>query len=201
MIAFSALVARPVRAQEAPAPALAAQRPPELDHRHQVALALMPGLGYRIVVPYAENKTCFDDTRVDSKRVCAGGVPFFMDLQLAVGVSHRLDLMVDLRFGIAKENNAPNVGRQFALAPGIRYWLDPDVQLKFFTTLQVVYDSTKQSQIDISDTDYGIRNANGLMYDPIRNVGFYVQFGETIGFKRWFRIEVDAGAGVQVRFP
>jgi hypothetical protein len=32
-------------------------------------------------------------------------------------------------------------------------------------------------------------------------VGFYFQFGETIGFRRWFRIELDVGLGVQVRFP
>ena len=46
-----------------------------------------------------------------------------------------------------------------------------------------------------------MRNANGLMYDPIRNVGFYVQFGETIGFARWFRIDLDVGLGAQIRFP
>ena len=46
-----------------------------------------------------------------------------------------------------------------------------------------------------------MRNANGLMYDPIRNAGFYVQFGETIGFARWFRIDLDVGLGAQIRFP
>ena len=53
----------------------------------------------------------------------------------------------------------------------------------------------------VADNDFGMRNSNGLMYDAIRNVGFYFQFGETIGFARWFRIELDAGLGVQVRFP
>jgi hypothetical protein len=46
-----------------------------------------------------------------------------------------------------------------------------------------------------------MRNANGLMWDPIRNVGFFVQFGETIGLMRWFRIDLDVGLGAQIRFP
>ena len=53
----------------------------------------------------------------------------------------------------------------------------------------------------VSNSDYGVRNANGLMYDPIRNVGFYFQFGETIGLARWFRIDLDVGLGAQIRFP
>jgi hypothetical protein len=39
------------------------------------------------------------------------------------------------------------------------------------------------------------------MYDPIRNVGFFVQFGETMAFRRWFRIDLDVGLGAQIRFP
>ena len=112
-----------------------------------------------------------------------------------------------VRLGIAHDE-APGVGRQFALAPGVRVWLDSDTRLKFFTTLQFVFDHTEQGQFNdmtlkdtVADNDYGVRNSNGLMYDAIRNVGFYLQFGETIGFARWFRIELDLGLGVQVRFP
>ena len=89
----------------------------------------------------------------------------------------------------------------------MRVWLDSDTRLKFFTTLQVVFDHTEQGQFNetlkdtVADNDFGVRNSNGLMYDAIRNVGFYFQFGETIGFARWFRIELDLGLGVQVRFP
>jgi hypothetical protein len=67
--------------------------------------------------------------------------------------------------------------------------------------LQLVYDHTAQSQDAVEDTDYGLRNANGLMYDPNRNIGLYVQLGETFGFRRWFRMEVDVGVGVQIRLP
>jgi hypothetical protein len=189
----------PSPAAPAPPPPARAERPPRLDHEHQFGLAVMPGIGYKVIVPYQEGKTCGDSSGDDSKRVCTNTVPFFIDLQAAFGVSTRIDLLLDLRFGVGKDRVTST--RQFAAAPGIRIWLDPDLPFKFYTTLQVLFDSTEQKQRGISDTDWGIRNSNGFMYDPIRNVGFYFQFGDSIGFKRWFRIELDAGLGVQVRFP
>jgi hypothetical protein len=175
------------------------ERPPRLDHEHQTGLAVMPGIGYKVIVPYEENIVCGDSSGDDSKRVCTNGVPLFLDLQLAFGISTRIDLIADIRLGLAKDRVTQS--RQFALMPGIRIWLDPDLPFKFYTTLQAMYDSTNQRHPRVSDADFGIRNSNGFMYDPIRNVGFYFQFGDTIGFKRWFRIELDVGLGVQVRFP
>jgi hypothetical protein len=183
------------------APNLALAAPPDesLEHYHQTGLGLMPGLGYRVIAPYKENQTCGDSSGVASKRVCTSGVPAFLDLQLSFGVSQRLDLLVDLRFGLAHDP-ATVSSHQFALAPGLRVWLDHDAPLKFYTTVQLLYDSTDYSE-KVATNDFGLRNSNGLMYDAIRNVGFYVQFGESFGFRRWFRIELDAGVGVQVRFP
>jgi hypothetical protein len=176
----------------------AARAPGPLDHRHQTGLSLMPGLGYRVIVPYNEGEPCGDSSGDASKRVCTSAVPFFLDLQVSFGVSRRIDLVTDLRFGIGKDPASKT--RQFALAPGFRVWLDQDVQLKFYTTVQFLYDSTDYHGV-LPRHDFGIRNSNGLMYDVIRNVGFFVQFGESFGFRRWFRIELDAGLGVQVRFP
>ena len=53
----------------------------------------------------------------------------------------------------------------------------------------------------MKDYDFGVRNANGVMLEVMRNLGFYLQFGETVGFVRWLRFEVDGGIGVQARFP
>lgn len=169
-----------------------------LPHTHQLGLALMPGTGYRVIVPYEENVVCGDGDQ-DSRRVCAQRSPFFLELQLSYGVSGRLDLITDFRFGIEGE---PITGHhQLAVAPGFRFWIDNDRQVKFYTTVQGVFDSTKQNDPRVSSTDFGLRNANGLMYDVIENVGLFAQFGETIGVKRWFRIDVDVGVGVQVRYP
>jgi len=53
----------------------------------------------------------------------------------------------------------------------------------------------------VRSNDFGVRNANGFMFEVMRNLGFYVQFGETIGFARWLRFEIDGGVGVQARMP
>jgi hypothetical protein len=177
--------------------------PAEPNHYLQTGLSVMPGTGYRLIVPYKEGQFCGDSSRTGNKRVCAHSVPFFLDFQLSFGVARRADLIADLRFGLQSDSAANKGSHQFAAAPGLRFWLDQDVVLKFYTTLQFVFDYADftGNATGISNSDYGVRNANGLMYDPIRNVGFYVQFGETIGLARWFRIDLDVGLGAQIRFP
>ena len=177
------------------------QRPPALDHENQFAFSLMPGVGYRVIARYDEEPSCLDSSPDDGKWVCTNDVPLFLDFQLAYGISSRFDLLTDLRLGLARDDALPGVGRQFAVAPGLRVWLDRDVRLKFFTTVQALVDTTKQGQDGVPNTDFGLRNSNGLMYDAVRNLGIYVQFGESIGFVRWFRIELDVGLGLQVRLP
>ncbi|HEY5284144.1 MAG TPA: hypothetical protein VIM14_15230 [Polyangia bacterium] len=175
--------------------------PAQSSHKFQTGLSIMPGSGYRLIVPYKEAQFCADSSGQGTKRVCAHSVPIFLDFQLAFGVAARADAIVDVRFGL-QSDPATGGNHQFALAPGLRFWLDQEVALKFYTTLQFVYDYTDFSNNPgVRSSDYGVRNANGLMYDPIRNVGFFVQFAETIGFARWFRIDLDIGLGAQIRFP
>lgn len=169
---------------------------PTYHHKGQLGLSLLVGSGYRMVVPYEENIDCGDEENAD-KRVCTARSPTFVDLEASYGLSTRLDLVVATRLGIEKDFTST---RQFALMPGLRIWLDQDEALKFYTLVQGVYDSTDQRGT-VSRTDVGARVGLGFMYDPIRNIGFFAQVGATFGFKRWFRIEADLGAGVQVRFP
>jgi hypothetical protein len=174
--------------------------PAESNHKFQTGLSIMPGSGYRLIVRYKEDQNCGDSSGIQNKPVCAHSVPVFLDFQLSFGVAARADLIADIRFGLQSDPTIAG-GHQFALAPGLRFWLDQDVTLKFYTTLQFVFDYMNYMNAGPSNSDYGVRNANGLMYDPIRNVGFFVQFGETIGFARWFRIDLDIGLGAQIRFP
>jgi hypothetical protein len=174
--------------------------PAQANHKFQTGLSIMPGSGYRLVVPYKEQMFCGDASGVGNKRVCAHRLATFLDFQLAFGVAGRADLILDLRFGV-ESDPAIRGSKQFTLAPGVRFWLDQDIALKFYTTLQFVYDYIDFKNTGPRNSDVGMRNANGLMWDPIRNVGFFVQFGETIGFMRWFRIDLDIGLGAQIRFP
>jgi len=169
---------------------------PSYHHKNQFGLSLMPGSGYRMIVPYEEGTDC-GDAEFAGKRVCTTRSPTFIDLEASYGITTRLDLLVATRLGVEKDFTRT---RQFAVMPGLRIWLDQDEALKFFTLLQAVFDSTDQAG-QVSKSDYGARIGLGFMYDPIRNIGFFAQMGSTFGFKRWFRIEADLGAGVQVRFP
>ena len=174
-------------------------RPAEANHYGQFGLSIMPGSGYRVIVPYTDGIHCGDSSGNINRRACAHILPFFLDIQPSFGLHRRLDLIVDLRFAL-QHDPATNNSHQFALAPGVRYWLDQDVALKFYATGQFVYDYTNYGGV-VKNSDWGLRNADGLMYDAIKNVGFFVQVGWTMGFSRWFRLEFDAGLGVQLRFP
>jgi len=168
--------------------------PPSLFHKDQFGVSLMPGSGYRIIAPYKDGVPCGQGTN----RVCTGWLPFFVDVQPSFGFARHWDVIVDLRFGVAADFNGSH---QFAVAPGIRYWVDADLPTKFFATFQGVYDLNPQHVPGVKDYDFGVRNANGFMLEVMRNLGFYLQLGETVGFVRWLRFEVDGGIGVQARFP
>ena len=190
-------------AQAAEPPADQAESPPVwrpavINHFQQGGISLMPGTGYRVVVPYKDNLSCGDSGPNGYKRVCSHILPFFLDLQLSYGFHPRVDLIVDLRFALQKDP-APGAGHEFALAPGVRYWMDQGVAVKFYATGQLVYDYT--NFLYVSKSDFAIRNAEGLMYDAIKNLGFFFQVGWTMGFARWYRMEFDTGLGVQIRFP
>ena len=169
-------------------------RAPSLLHKNQFGIAVMPGIGFRVIAPYKEMVSCGEQ----AKRVCTGLLPFFLDVQPSFGFAEHWDVIVDLRFGIMTDFTQ---SRELAVAPGVRYWVDNDLETKFYATIQGVFDATAQHNTAVRGTDLGVRNANGFMFDVMRNLGIYLQFGETIGFVRWLRVEIDAGVGVQVRIP
>jgi hypothetical protein len=166
---------------------------PSLTHAYQLGLSVLPGTGYRVIAPYAEGVYCGQQ----AKRVCTGLLPFFLDTQASFGFAQHWDVLVDLRFGIVSDFTHSH---EFAVAPGVRYWVDPDLSVKFYATIQGVFDATTQST-NVRSNDFGVRNANGFMFEVMRNLGFFVQFGETIGLARWMRFEIDGGVGVQARMP
>src|SRR4051794_16871293 len=169
-------------------------RQASLLHKYQLGISVMPGIGFRGIFPYKENIPCGQQ----GKRVCTGLLPFFLDAQASFGVAQHWDLLVDMRFGIATDFTTSH---QFAVAPGFRYWVDPELPVKFYATMQGVFDATAQHYSMVNNKDFGIRNANGMMFEVMPNFGFFVQFGETVGFVRWMRFEIDGGAGVQARIP
>jgi len=168
--------------------------PPSLSHRSQFGLAVLPGSGFRVLIPYGENVYCGQP----NERVCSGRLPFFLDVQPSYGLGPHLDVLVDLRFGLEADFARTH---QFAIVPGFRYWTDAEARLKFFATLQLAYDTTEQHNRALTGYDLAFHNSNGLMWEVMPDLGFYAQLGDTVGFVRWLRFEIDLGVGVQARFP
>src|SRR5262249_32662891 len=153
--------------EEAASPEVAAKefpplQRPSLVHDTQFGVALLPGTGYRVIFPYKDNVDCGQQ----NKRACTGRLPFFLDGQLSFGFARRWDVILDMRFGIEQDFTQT---RQFAVAPGFRYWVDPELHAKFFATIQVAFDTTDQQNSTIANNDFAVRNENGVMYDIMRN--------------------------------
>ena len=197
-------VTSPSTSTSTPSAAEAGAAPPpvhrmvaSLSHDLQFGLGLLIGDGYRGIYPYKKNIYCGNAGAKDST-VCTNRAPTFVDLDLSFGISESWDVLTVVRFGIEKDFNTE---RQLMFMPGFRYWLDPQSHVKFFVTVQLGYDVSKQNNPLVKNTDIGFRNSNGLMFEVMRNFGVYAQFGETIGFVRWLSFLVDGGVGLQARLP
>jgi hypothetical protein len=168
---------------------------PPLNHDMQFGIAVFSGSGYRGIFPYQENIYCGQL----GKRVCATRVPVYLDVQPSFGFAQHWDVLVDLRFGL--EQDVVSETHDLSVAAGFRYWVDPDLPAKFYATLQGSLDATAEHVDALKKTDVAFRNANGFMFEVMRNLGFFAQFGETIGFVRWLELEIDLSLGVQARLP
>jgi hypothetical protein len=196
-LAVSVVNASAARAADEPADNMKAFPPraaPTMSHKLQFGLAVLPGTGYRGIMPYSDTVKCGQP----DKRVCTQRLPFFLDVQPSFAFANHWDVLVDLRFGLEQDFTK---SREVAFAPGVRYWVDPEEHAKFFATVQAAYDTSPQVDPMVKKSDLALRNSNGFQYDFMRNFGAYLQFGETIGFVRWLRFEIDAGIGVQARLP
>jgi hypothetical protein len=184
-----------------PAPAAPASqpaaKPPGYSHRHQGGVGVIFGTGYRGLVRYQGSQGTCEDVVGSDKTFCHSRVPAFMDIQGSFGVTRGLAAIVDFRLGLEQDFTH---SRPLALAPGIKYHIDAEDRLKFFITLQLAIDFTGQLP-DVPRTDFGVRNAIGLQFDVHRVFGFWLQLGDTLAFRRYFRFELDAALGIEARFP
>ena len=182
------------------------------DHRGQFGLHVQLGTGYRVLFPYEEMPRVYcgqSEDDGDPRKVCTGRSPFFVELGLSYGITSGLEVIADMRFGLETDFRRPTGGdapRALVLAPGIKVYIDDEGSTKFFSTLQAAFDFTSFDSAfagtsDTSGTDIGVRNVNGVLIDLHRAFGVYFHFGETIGFARWLRFEMDAGLGIQGRYP
>jgi hypothetical protein len=202
-----------------PAPPPRDARPPEAggpsgalaySHKGQVSVSARFGVGMRAIVAYDENDYCGDtdsSTATGNAPVCTGRAPLSLDLEVGYGIAHRAEAFLELRVGIEGDFGSSSVlaegPRMFHISPGVRFFFNDSKTVKLFTTAQAVFDfSGYQDSAGMSrGADLGVRNLNGLWFDLDRAYGIYAYFGETATFSRWLRVELEAGIGLQGRYP
>ncbi len=174
-------------------------------HGGQFKIYSQLGDSYRIIFPYNDDDYCGD---ADSS-TCRAVTPPWLEIGVGYGITNSFELLCDVRLGLGADF-APATGTgasvdgpsALVISPGMRFFIDDTGSLKFFTTFQLAIDRTDYSRSGASArTDFGIRNVNGLLVDFHRTLGLYVHIGDTFGFVRWFRFEIDAGIGLMVRLP
>jgi len=175
----------------------------QYSHHGQFGVHAQGGLGFRFIAPYKDDLYCgqlLDDGT--PKRVCSERSPISLSLGASYGVSKSLELLMEVRFGLEQDFGIAPMSdgpKQLQFAPGLKIYIRDAGLTKFFSSLQLLIDTTEYDQVD--GADIGLRNVNGLQFDFHRTVGVYFFFGEAVGFKRWFEFELDAGVGMQIRVP
>ncbi len=180
-----------------------------LSHHKQFEVSLRLVEGLRAIAPYGSDAYCGDTDATRANQfaaVCTGRTPFSIDLELGYGVAPKIDAFLELRLGLESDfGSSPSDvegTRQFHISPGARFFFADAGSSKLFTTAQIVLDTSGYRNVAGGDlsADFGVRNMNGLWFDLDKAYGFYIFVGETATFARWFRLELEAGIGVQGRY-
>ena len=178
-------------------------------HRGQVGLALSFATGYRFIKTWDSDRFCGDRASASdgggNAAYCFDRTPFVVDLSLSYGVTKGIELMLDLRLGVERDFGSTSVGdgpRPRHVAPGVKFWLTRGV-VNYFSTAQLAIDTTGYTDGGGDDlgADVRLRNANGLQVDFHDAYGVYAYFGEQVAFRRWLEVGLEAGAGIQGRYP
>lgn len=179
---------------------------PSLSHKHQIGVEIGFGWGYRLIKPYGDI-WCGERDGNDNATFCTSAVPAFMEIGLSFGVSKSVDLVVDFKYGLQRDDVSDR--RPMILMPGVRFWMNPESAFKWALGLQLVMDFTKQDgkfQQDYNKPkkdsfDFGGRFYAQMQYDFLKYLGLYIKGSGMVGAVRWVRMEMELQGGVQARFP
>lgn len=177
-----------------------------LSHNRQVGVEIGFGWGYRLIKPYGDI-WCGERDDNDNAAFCTSAVPAFMELGLSFGVSKSVDVLVDFKYGLQRDDVSER--RPLMLMPGVRFWMNPESAFKWALGLQFVMDFTKQdgesqqrfNKPKKDSFDVGARFYAQMQYDFFRYFGIYIKASGMVGAVRWLRMELEMQGGVQARFP
>jgi hypothetical protein len=183
--------------------------PPTTFHKGQLGLSARFGLGVRGIATY-NSDYCgqLDATaRNGNAPVCSAASPLAFELEVAYGVAQHVELLTELRVGIAKDfgsvAGASDGPRALFVAPGARFFFSEAQHLKLFIQPELVIDLAgyKDAMGKNRGDDYGVRGLEGVWLDFHRTYGIYAFLGETAEFARWLSGEMQVGIGIQGRYP
>ncbi len=166
----------------------------------RLGVSLHLASGTRAIFPY-DGEYCGS-----SGAYCLGRSPLRVDLGVSFRVSPSVDVLatgqlgIETDFGASSGDSGP---RLLALAPGILGRLSETDVVDFVSTAQIVLDASSYDQVD--GLDFGLRNENRVVLrlgeiGPDITASGYVFFAETLGLRRWLRLEAEAGAGAVAHF-
>ena len=192
-------------------PALAddAGEPPVTFHKGQVGVSARFGVGLRGIAPRNDQLYCGETdatARHGYAPVCTGRAPLAIDLEAAYGITSPIELLFAFRIGLEKDfgsmPGATDGSHTFELTPGARFFFSEAKHTKLFVQPMLLVDATAQkTTLGGRDTEYGLRSLEGYWIDFHRTYGLYVYAGETLGFTPWLAGGIEAGFGIQGRYP
>lgn len=192
-------------------PALAddAGAPPVTFHAGQVGFSARFGIGYQGLAPRNDEVYCGETdptARHGYAPICTGRAPLAIDLEASYGVARHVELVFAMRFGL--EQNAGSTpqlndgSRPLQIAPGARFFFSEAAHTKLFFQPMAVFDVANQpTTIGTRGTEYAVRGLEGYWIDLHRAYGFYFYVGETLAVSPWLQGEIEAGFGLQGRYP
>jgi hypothetical protein len=178
-------------------------------HQGQVGVAMSLSTGYRFIKTWDSDRYCGDRASAGdgggNAAYCFDRTPVALDLALSYGLTRRIELMLELRFGLERDFGGDPLAdgpRPRHYAPGVKFWLSQGA-VNYFSTAQLAIDATgyQDAAGDELGVDVRLRNANGVQIDFHDAYGVYAYFGEQVAFGRWIEVGLEAGAGIQGRYP
>ncbi|MCB9591771.1 MAG: hypothetical protein H6719_03470 [Sandaracinaceae bacterium] len=169
-----------------------------LDHEFQLGIRGGIGVPFIFALRYNNGPAC--DAEGDQFCLFVGSTIVTFDISF--GVAPDIEIVLGGRIGaIGVEPTQTNQGQ---ILLGLRAYISPESIAKVYLAPSLVLDLTPQGPLRVDnwgDVDFGVRGAFGVVVDPIRYLGLYVELGVNILFLRSFGISPDLSGGFQVRFP
>jgi hypothetical protein len=179
--------------------------PPPTVHQGQFELSVRFGIAGRFIGANNGDYCGQTNSGGGNATLCTGTTPPLLDLEAGYGVRRHLDLVLAVTFGLGRDFGATPSSQgpyPVRLSAGARFFFSEAAHTQFFVQPMVMGDFTnyRDNSGTLSD-GFGARCLEGLWIDLHRAYGFYIYAGESVELVRWIEGDVEAGVGIQGRYP